>query len=62
MSAAIGFGAALFWIVAVSILGAWLVRREGMGALRRANAKAMSGEIPTDETHQRHPHRRAPAR
>lgn len=49
VSASIGFGAALFWIVAVSILGAWLVRREGMGALRRANDRIARGEIPTDE-------------
>lgn len=49
VSSAIGFGAALFWIIAVSIFGAWLVKREGMGALRRANAKVSSGEIPTDE-------------
>src|SRR5688572_2294469 len=38
VSAAIGFWAALFWIVAVSAIGAWLVKREGMGAWRRANA------------------------
>ncbi len=49
VSSSIGFGAALFWIVAVSILGAWLVKREGMGALRRANAKVSRGELPTDE-------------
>lgn len=46
---AIGFGATLFWIVAVSIIGAWLVRREGMGALRRANEKVTRGQMPTDE-------------
>ena len=49
VSATIGFGAALFWIVAVSIIGAWLVKREGIGALRRANAKLAAGEVPTDE-------------
>lgn len=49
VSASIGFGAALFWIVAVSVIGAWLVKREGMGALRRANAKVSAGELPTDE-------------
>lgn len=45
----VGFGSALFWIVAVSIIGAWLVKREGMGALRRANEKVNRGEIPADE-------------
>jgi UPF0716 protein FxsA len=45
----IGFGAALFWIVAVSFTGAWLVRREGLGVIRRANAKVASGGLPTDE-------------
>ena len=49
VSAAIGFWAALFWIVAVSAIGAWLVKREGMGAWARANAKMTRGEVPTDE-------------
>lgn len=45
----IGFGSTLFWIVAVSVIGAWLVKREGLGALRRANDKARRGKAPTDE-------------
>jgi UPF0716 protein FxsA len=49
VSAAIGFWAALAWIVLVSVVGAWLVKREGLQALRRANVKAAQGEIPTDE-------------
>lgn len=49
VSNAIGFGAALLWIVAVSVIGAWLVKHEGLSALRRANTKAAAGEIPTDE-------------
>lgn len=49
VSNAIGFGAALGWIVGVSVVGAWLVKREGLSALRRANAKSARGEIPTDE-------------
>ncbi len=49
VAGAIGFASTLFWIVAVSIIGAWLVKREGMGALRRANEKVTRGEMPTDE-------------
>lgn len=49
VSAAIGFGAALAWIVGVSVVGAWLVKREGLSALRRANQKVATGEMPTDE-------------
>ncbi len=49
VSSAIGFGAALLWIIGVSIVGAWLVKREGLSALRRANEKVAGGEIPTDE-------------
>lgn len=49
VSSSIGFGAALFWIVAVSVAGAWMVKREGMGALTRANRKVAAGELPTDE-------------
>lgn len=49
VSNAIGFGAALLWIVGVSVIGAWLVKREGLSALQRANTKATAGEIPTDE-------------
>lgn len=45
----IGFAAALLWIVGVSIVGAWLVKREGMSAFRRANQKVAAGEVPTDE-------------
>lgn len=49
VSAAIGFGYALLWIVGVSVIGAWLVKREGLSALRRANHKVSGGELPTDE-------------
>lgn len=49
VASSIGFGAALLWIVLVSIAGAWLVKREGLSALRRANAKVETGELPTDE-------------
>ena len=46
---AIGFLPALLWILAVSAAGAWLVKREGLVALRRANEKVSRGELPTDE-------------
>ncbi len=46
---AIGFLPALLWIVAISAVGAWLVKREGLSALRRANEKVSRGELPTEE-------------
>jgi len=46
---AIGFLPTLLWIVAVSVAGAWLVKHEGIGTLRRANQKVAAGEVPTDE-------------
>lgn len=46
---AIGFLPTLAWIVAVSLVGAWMVKREGIGALRRANERMAAGEVPTDE-------------
>lgn len=45
----IGFLPTIFWIVAVSAAGAWLVKRQGLGILRRANARARRGEIPGTE-------------
>jgi len=33
-------------LVAVSVLGAWLVKREGLGVLRRARARVDAGEVP----------------
>lgn len=46
---AIGFLPTLLWIVAVSVAGAWLVKREGLSTLRRANRRVAAGEIPTAE-------------
>ena len=45
----IGFGAAILALVAVSLLGAWLVKREGLGTWRRAQAQMRAGEIPAGE-------------
>ena len=33
-------------LIAVSVLGAWLVKREGLGVLRRARARVDAGEVP----------------
>lgn len=49
VSSAIGFLPTLVWIVGISVVGAWLVRREGLSALRRANQKVARGALPTDE-------------
>lgn len=45
----IGVLPAIGWIVLVSVVGAWLVKREGLSALRRANARVAAGELPTRE-------------
>jgi UPF0716 protein FxsA len=49
VAGAIGFGPTVLWIVGVSVVGAWLVKREGLSALRRANQKVAQGQLPTDE-------------
>lgn len=49
VSSQIGFLPTVLWIVAISVVGAWLVKREGLSALRRANAKVANGALPTDE-------------
>lgn len=46
---AIGFGLTVFWIIAVSVIGAWVVKREGLSALRRANRQVSQGQAPTNE-------------
>lgn len=46
---AIGFVPTLLWVVAISVVGAWLVKREGLQALRRANEQVARGQVPTDE-------------
>jgi UPF0716 protein FxsA len=33
-------------LVLVSVVGAWLVKREGIGVLRRAQARVNAGEVP----------------
>ena len=36
-------------LVLISVVGAWLVKREGLGVLRRARARMRSGEVPGSE-------------
>ena len=36
-------------LVLVSVVGAWLVRREGLGVLRRAQARVHAGAVPGTE-------------
>ncbi|MDQ3571022.1 MAG: FxsA family protein [Actinomycetota bacterium] len=36
-------------LILISVVGAWLVKREGVGVLRRARARMRSGEIPGTE-------------
>ncbi|MGH1490260.1 MAG: FxsA family protein [Acidimicrobiales bacterium] len=45
----IGWPLALFLVIAVSVAGAWLVRREGLGVIRRVQTSMSSGRIPTDD-------------
>ena len=45
----IGVLPAIAALLAVSVLGVWLVKREGIGVLRRMQATAGRGEIPTNE-------------
>ncbi len=46
---AIGAGWTIGILIAVSVLGAWMVKREGLGVLRRAQARMRSGEVPGKE-------------
>jgi UPF0716 protein FxsA len=36
-------------LVSISLVGSWLVRREGLGVVRRARAMLDAGELPTGE-------------
>ena len=45
----IGFGAAILALIVISLFGAWLVKREGLGTWRRAQAQMRAGEIPAGE-------------
>lgn len=36
-------------LIVVSVVGAWLVRREGMGVLRKVQTQLAAGEMPTKQ-------------
>lgn len=46
---AFGVGETLVVLVAISIAGAWLVRREGLGVWRRFQGQLAAGELPHRE-------------
>ena len=46
---AIGALSTIALLIVVSALGAWLVKREGLGTLRRAQARMQMGEMPGTE-------------
>jgi len=46
---AIGVINTLVLVVAVSAVGAWMVRREGFGLLARVQSRLRSGEVPTND-------------
>ena len=46
---AIGALPTIALLVAVSVVGAWLVKREGLGVARRAQEQIREGHVPTTE-------------
>ena len=49
MSHAFGFANTLVALSAISVTGAWLVKREGLGVLRRLQDRMTYGELPGRE-------------
>lgn len=49
VASAIGLVPTILALVLVSVLGAWLVKREGVGVMRRMQAALDRGEVPTRE-------------
>lgn len=45
----IGWPLALVWVIADSLIGAWLVRREGLGVIRRVRDSLGAARMPTNE-------------
>ncbi|MBW3556681.1 MAG: FxsA family protein [Actinobacteria bacterium] len=46
---AVGALPTILALVVVSVVGAWLVKREGIGVLRRAREQVQSGRVPGSE-------------
>lgn len=49
VAGSVGFGTALLVAIGATVIGVWLVKQQGLGVLRRANAKVARGEAPTAE-------------
>jgi UPF0716 protein FxsA len=49
VATAIGFPATFLALIALSAGGAWIVKREGIGAVRRIRAGLQAGRVPTTE-------------
>jgi UPF0716 protein FxsA len=45
----IGVFETLALLIVVSLVGAWLVKREGLGVIRRIQTQTANGRVPTDE-------------
>ena len=45
----IGVGDTLLLLLVVSVVGAWLAKREGIGVLRRIQAQIQAGQVPGTE-------------
>ncbi|MEM7324684.1 MAG: FxsA family protein [Actinomycetota bacterium] len=45
----VGWLLTIFLVIFVSAAGAWLVRREGLGVIRRVRDRLRGGEIPTND-------------
>ena len=45
----IGSGYTILTLILISVVGAWLVRREGLGLLRRVQTQLEAGKVPTNE-------------
>jgi UPF0716 protein FxsA len=46
---AIGFGLTFLLLIGCSLVGLWIVKRQGVGTWRRAQAQLRAGEIPATE-------------
>ena len=49
VSGAVGLGNTIVLLILVSVVGAWLVKREGIGVMRRVQAQLERGVVPGRE-------------